>query len=166
MYLEEFAACTRDLLETEMVQSMVQWGHHGEVSCLDHSLFVAVTSFRIGKKLGLDVSAIGRAGLLHDLYLYHKRDKTAHEGLQCFDHPVLAVKNAKKITKLSEKEENIILSHMWPCGGALPRSPEAVVVNLVDTFCAVLEFTKAYRPFALREALYGMEGMERGQYFG
>lgn len=156
MYLEEFFDLTEDLLETEQVCSMAQWGHHGDVSCLDHSLFVAVASFRIGKVLGFDVSAIARAGLLHDLYLYHKRDKTAHEGWQCFDHPVIAAENAEKLTDLSEKERNIILSHMWPCGGALPRSREAVLVNLVDTGCAVLEFLKAYEPLAIRERLYSM----------
>lgn len=154
MDLEEFFQLTEDLLFTEEVMSMGNWKHHGEVTCLEHSLFVAYTSYRIGKKLKLDVAAIARAGLLHDLYLYHKRDKTAHSGWQCFDHPKIAVENGKKLTALSPKEENIILAHMWPCGGKLPRSWEAVLVNGVDTSCAILEFLKAYHPKTLPERLF------------
>lgn len=77
-----------------------------------------------------------RGGLLHDLYLYNSKDKSAHPGWQCFDHPRAAAKNAQALTDLSPKEKNIILSHMWPLGGALPRSPEAWLVDLVDTICA------------------------------
>lgn len=141
-----FTEITRDLWETEEVQSMAQWKHHGEITCLQHSMSVAVSSYRIACKLGLDGSATARAGLLHDLYLYHKRDRSAHSGNQCFDHPKIAAKNAKKITELSEKEENIIRAHMWPFGGPMPKSPEAVLVNVVDTVCAVGEFLHLYRP--------------------
>ena len=56
------------------------------------------------------------------------------------------------MTKLSDKERNIILSHMWPLGGALPRSLEALLVDLVDTFCAGLELSHIYHPGRLREA--------------
>lgn len=136
----EFCQVTQDLLEHPQVISMAQWLHHGKVTCLAHSLFVAVTAYKIGKKLHLDTTALARAGLLHDFYLYHKRDKSAHEGLQCFDHPKIAVENAKKITDLSEKEENIILSHMFPFGACPPKSLEAILVNGVDTFAALLEF--------------------------
>lgn len=137
----EFVAVTEDLLLQPQVQSMEQWHHHNKTTCLEHSLYVAVTAFRIGKTLGLDTRAIARAGLLHDFYLYHKRDKTAHSGWQCFDHPGIAVGNAKQITVLSAKEENIILAHMWPFGKVFPKSPEAMLVNLVDTLAAAQEFT-------------------------
>ena len=90
---------------------------------------------------------------LHDLYLYDPRDKSAHPGSQCFDHPRAAARNAEQVTKLSDKERNIILSHMWPLGGALPRSLEALLVDLVDTFCAGLELSHIYHPGRLREKL-------------
>ncbi len=141
--LEEFVQITKDLLGTEQVQSMAQWGQHGKVSCLAHSLFVATTAHKMAKRLGMDTVATARGALLHDLYLYHKRDRSAHSGIQCFDHPKIAAKNAAKITKLTDKEENIILSHMWPLG-AMPKSPEAVLVNLADTFCAVVEFLNLF----------------------
>lgn len=164
MNLDEFVDMTGDLLATEEVLSMGQWGHHGDVSCLDHSLFVATVSSRIGKVFGLDASAVARAGLLHDLYLYHKRDKSAHEGWQCFDHPKIACENAGKITELSQKEENIIKAHMWPCGGEVPRSLEAVLVNVVDTACAFFEFSKIYRPQKITGAIFGDKAINNKNY--
>ncbi len=149
-----FVEITQDLLRSAAVQSMAQWKHHGEVSCLDHSLSVAVTSFRLAKKYQLDQVTVARAGLLHDLYLYHKRDKSAHAGLQCIDHPKIAVENAKKITQLSAKEEHCILAHMWPFGGPIPQGKEAWLVNWVDTFSAAGEFSKLCHPASLRGEVY------------
>ncbi len=137
----QFFNLAQDLLSDPTVLSMDQWLHHGKITCLEHSLFVAYISYRIGDFFHLDTQALARAGILHDFYLYHKRDKTAHQGLQCFDHPVIAVENAKKITNLSAKEENIILSHMWPFCACLPKSLEAILVNTVDTCAAFLEFS-------------------------
>ena len=72
------------------------------------------------KVLGLEGSGdAARGGLLHDLYLYDSKDKSAHPGWQCFDHPRAAARNAGELTWLSDKERNIILSHMWPLGGKL-----------------------------------------------
>ncbi len=156
--LEEFGHIVEDLLETEAVQSMAQWLHHGKVSCLDHTVSVAFVSFRVAKRLGLDKEAVARAGLLHDLYLYHKRDKSKHTGLQSVDHPKIAVVNARKITTLSEKEENIILAHMWPFAGfagAMPKSMEAHLVNLADTILAAGEFCNITKGRQWRRELYG-----------
>ena len=87
---------------------------------MDHSLFVAFSTYRVARLLHMDVRAAVRGALLHDLYLYDSKDKSAHPGNQCFDHPRFAARNAAALTALSEKERNIILSHMWPLGGALP----------------------------------------------
>lgn len=157
--LVKFAEICRDLLESEEVRSMEQWLHHGKVSCLDHSVAVALTSYSIARKLGLDGEAVARAGLLHDFYLYHKRDKSKHSGLQAVDHPIIAVQNAKKITHLSAKEENIILAHMWPFAafwGAMPQSIEAHLVNLVDTAMAAVEFAGLSHGKETRLRLYGL----------
>lgn len=57
------------------------------------------------------------------------------------------------MTELTQKERNIILSHMWPLGGQLPRSWEAWLVDVVDTLCAGLELAGICRPQRLRERL-------------
>ncbi len=152
-YMCEFIQTTEELLDSDQVRMMGRWKHHGPISTLDHSLFVAYLSFRAARALGLDERAAARGGLLHDLYLYDSKDKSAHPGLQCFDHPRAAARNAEEITELSSKERNIILSHMWPLGGALPRSREAFLVDLVDTLCAGLEVARIYHPGRLRERL-------------
>ena len=149
----EFLFLTRELLDSDQVRMMGRWKHHGPVTTLDHSLFVAFSSYRLARFLGLDVRAAARGGLLHDLYLYDSRDKSAHPGNQCFDHPRAAARNAAGLTDLSDKERNIILSHMWPLGGQLPRSREAWLVDLVDTVCATLELVRICRPSRLRERL-------------
>ncbi len=149
----EFLQLTRELLDSDQVRMMGRWRHHGPVTTLDHSLFVAYNAYRAARLLRLDVRAAARGGLLHDLYLYDSRDKSAHPGNQCFDHPRAAARNAAGLTDLSDKERNIILSHMWPLGGAFPRSWEAWLVDLVDTVCAALELTRIYRPSRLRERL-------------
>lgn len=115
-HLLEFCRLTGELLESEPVRMMGRWQHHGRITTLDHSLFVAYLSFRAARWLRLDERAAARGGLLHDLYLYDPRDKSAHPGSQCFDHPRAAARNAEQVTKLSDKERNIILSHMWPLG--------------------------------------------------
>ena len=152
-YLEEFCRTTEELLGSDAVRMMGRWKHHGHISTLDHSLFVAYCSYRAARALRLDETAAARAGLLHDLYLYDSRDTSAHPGWQCFDHPRAAARNAAELTALSEKERNIILSHMWPLGGQLPRSWEAWLVDLVDTLCAGLELAHIYHPGRLRERL-------------
>lgn len=152
-HLSSFCQTTGDLLHSHPVRSMAQWAHHGPITCLDHSLFVAYLSYRAARILGLDARAAARGGLLHDLYLYDPRDRSAHPGNQCFDHPRAAARNAGELTELSPKEHNIILSHMWPLGGAMPRSAEALLVDLVDTVCAGMELAGIYRPARLREKL-------------
>ena len=148
-----FLKVVGDLLTSDQVQSMSQLNHHGKVTCFDHSLFVSYLSFRAARFLKLDYRAAARGGLLHDLYLYNSKDKSAHPGWQCFDHPVAAWRNARELTELSQKEENIILSHMWPLARFRPRSREAALVDFVDTLCATLELCRIYRPIRLRANL-------------
>ena len=138
-----FLRCVEPLLDSPQVNSMKQWRHHFSVTCYEHSLFVSYVAFRLARYLGWDYRAAARAGLLHDLYLYDPADRAAHPGNQCFDHPKIAAENAAKLTKLTSKEENIIRSHMWPLSPVPPRSPEAWLVDLVDTVCACLELTLA-----------------------
>ena len=152
-YMCEFIQTTQELLDSDQVRMMGRWKHHGHISCLDHSLFVAYLSYRTARALGLDEKAAARGGLLHDLYLYDPKDKSAHPGNQCLDHPRAAARNAEELTALSAKERNIILSHMWPLGGAMPRSVEALLVDLVDTLCAGIEFARFYHPARLRQHL-------------
>lgn len=146
-----FCSCVEDLLGTEEVRSMRTIPHHPCCNCYEHSVFVAYVAFRLARRFGLDYCMAARCGLLHDLYLYNAREKGSHPGNQCFYHPVAAARNAGILCGgLSEKEENIILSHMWPLSRYLPRSREAAVVSLADKMCATVEVVQIWRWMEMR----------------
>ena len=46
-HLNEFCRTTRELLASEQVRSMGRWNHHGRITTLDHSLFVAYWSYPV-----------------------------------------------------------------------------------------------------------------------
>ena len=61
-HLLEFCRLTGELLESEPVRMMGRWQHHGRITTLDHSLFVAYLSFRAARWLRLDERAAARGG--------------------------------------------------------------------------------------------------------
>lgn len=134
-----YLCCVEDLLSTEQVVSMRQWKHHFSATTYDHSLFVSYVAFRLAKRFDCDYRAVARTALLHDLYLYDSHDSSSYTGNHCFDHPFAALRNARALLEMNEKEENIIASHMWPLSRVMPHSKEALIVNLADKFCASLE---------------------------
>jgi len=147
----EFVETVSDLLENEKVKQLRKIEHHLSLSCYEHSVFVAYMSFCLAKKLGADRRCAARAGLLHDLYLYDTSD-VSHT-YHCFNHANHALLNARTVCDLSGKEENIILSHMWPLSRALPRSCEAVIVTMCDKYCASAEFLHIWQMMKIRRRL-------------
>lgn len=151
---QSFLDCVDDLLADSRVRSMRDIPHHPGCNCYEHSVFVAYVAFRLARRWGLDYRMAARGGLLHDLYLYNAHIPGTHPGNQCFDHPVAALRNARALCGgLSEKEENIILSHMWPLARRRPRSAEAAVVNLADKFCATVEVFQIWRRMRMRQVV-------------
>lgn len=134
----EFANTARPLLDLPEVAKLAQYNHHRGKNRLDHVKEVAYLSFRWGKKLSLDTRAIIRGALLHDLFYYD----WPHEGprLHGFRHHTIALENARSITRLTEKEADIIKKHMWPLTVIPPRHMESLLVSLVDTFCSARDY--------------------------
>ena len=90
------------------------------------------------------VKSFGRAGahgaLLHDYYLYSIEEKGLSAYVHGTRHPQIAVENAQKDFSLTEKELNIIRSHMWPLTlFHVPRSKEAALVCMADKYVASRE---------------------------
>ena len=50
-----------------------------------------------------------------------------------------ALANARERFSLTEKEEDIILRHMWPLTITPPRFPESYVVVMFDKYCSLME---------------------------
>ena len=53
-FMREFVETTGELLGSDQVRMMGRWKHHGPITTLDHSLFVAYLSRRAARALGLD----------------------------------------------------------------------------------------------------------------
>ncbi len=134
----EFIKTARPLLEHPGVARLSQCEHHRGKTRLEHVKEVAYLSFLWGKRFSLDCDSIVRGALLHDLFYYD----WLREGprLHGFRHHNIALKNARTITSLSQKEEDIIKRHMWPLTVIPPRYVESLIVSLVDTFCCARDY--------------------------
>lgn len=135
----EYLAIVGDLLATEEVKSLAGFTQHHYSTRLEHSIAVSYISYRLAKKMGCDAKATARAGLLHDLFYYDWRTEEYTGGSHAYVHPRVAVKNAEKITELTDKEKDIIIKHMWLATIAFPKYKESYIVTMVDKYCAINE---------------------------
>lgn len=101
----EYMSYVADLLETEAVKKLANFVQHMNSTRLEHSISVSYYSYKLAKKWGGDARATARAGLLHDLFYYDWRTTKFDEGTHAYMHPRIAVKNAEKITELSDLEK-------------------------------------------------------------
>jgi len=134
----------KEILEHPVVLQMKQFNHHSQTSCYQHCVHVAYYCYIIARKLKMDEKALMKAGLLHDLFLYdwHDYKPGKNERLHGFEHPNKALYNAHKYFKLTRKEGDIIVKHMFPLTLSLPSYKESYVIVMVDKFvttCEVLD---------------------------
>ena len=135
----EFNKCVKDIITNPDFLKLNNFSQHIKTSRLQHSINVAYYSFLVCKFLKLDYKSAARAGLLHDFYLYDWRKEKQPEGYHAKAHAIIALRNAKKITRLNKIEENSILRHMWPLTLVPPIYPESIIVSLMDKYCALFE---------------------------
>ncbi len=136
---QEYIACIRDLIDHDMVRSMKNYIQHGDIDCLEHSLYVSYSGYLVCRRMGLDYRSAARGGLLHDFFLYDWHIKGSHEGLHGFTHPRVALENANKLFCLNAMEKDIILKHMWPMTIKPPKYKETCIVIAADKYCASME---------------------------
>lgn len=136
-----------DLLESDIVQEMKKYTHHGNTTCFQHCLNVSYYNYRICKFFSLNERAGARAGLLHDLFLYdwHTYIRAKGERLHGFTHAKTALNNVKKHFYVSDLESDIIEKHMFPLNlFSVPRYRETLVIVFTDKLCGAMEVL-AYR---------------------
>jgi len=73
------------------------------------------------------------------LYLYDWRITTLTDGRHGFVHPRIALDNAASVFELNEIEKDIVLKHMFPLTWQAPSYKEALIVCMVDKYCATKE---------------------------
>lgn len=135
----------KDLIISNPICSMKKFRQHGSVDCLSHSILVSYLSYLIAYKYNLDYVSAGRAGLLHDLFLYDTKKDLSIMPYHLVTHASIALKNALENFALNDKEKNIIESHMWPLGNVVPGTKEAFLVNLMDKLSMVIECLGLYK---------------------
>lgn len=136
---KEYMSYVEDLLQQPEVRQLREYNHHYYNNRLNHSIAVSYYSYLVAKQVNADARAVARAGLLHDLYFYHREE--AKEILNGHSHnashPQIALKNAEHLTELSDIERDIIVSHMWGATRRRPKYKESYIVTLMDKYCAI-----------------------------
>ena len=143
---EEYLFIINNIMENKEFKKIDNIKHHNTTR-LDHSIKVSYYSYIIAKSLRLDYKEVARGGLLHDFYT----DKISEcskikDKIKLFStkHPKDAVINASNQFNLSEKEINIIESHMFPVDYRIPKYAESWIVSIVDKMLSVGEFSKKF----------------------
>ena len=140
---EKYLLIIDDILKNDEFKKMENIKHHNTTR-LNHSLKVSYFSYKVAKLLKLDYKEVARAGLLHDFYSEEIskcskiKDKVLLFSTQ---HPNKAVINAKNNFELSEKEINIIETHMFPISYKVPKYAESWIVSIVDKVTSTGEFS-------------------------
>lgn len=118
----EYILLVKKMLDCPQVVQMSQYIQHGTTTCLEHSINVSYLSYLYCRRHGLNSCAAARGGLLHG-----------------FNHPRVALENAKKLFNLSPLECDIILRHMWPLTITPPRYKETFIIVWFDKYCSTME---------------------------
>lgn len=140
-----FSETLRELEERPEILLLKQYRQHKIADTFTHSHNVAVCAHYLAVrwKKQVNMKELATGAMLHDYYLYNVKESGLTDYQHGIRHPVTALKNAEKIFELSEKEKNIIVSHMWPLPfSKKPACMEAWLVSMADKYCA---FQEMYR---------------------
>ena len=144
----EFLKKLQEFENLPEIQLLKKYSQHRGNTTFQHCRNVTVYSFLLARRwnIDVDVDALITAGMLHDYYLYNTKDMDISDYQHGVTHPKTAIKNAEKHFELNGKVRNIIASHMWPLPfSPLPRSREAVLINIADKYCAFMEMCRGIR---------------------
>ena len=139
-YRKEFIDIVNPILENGEFLKTKQKNHHG-INRFDHLMRVSYFSYIITRVLKLNYKETARAGLLHDFFTDETKGSSQIKSLR--KHPTYALENAKKHFKLTDREEDIIKTHMFPVTFTPPKYMESWIVDIVDDAASVYERYKS-----------------------
>lgn len=139
-----YYSCVCDLINSNELAKLKDITHHISTTRFQHCLNVSYYSWLVCRKFHLNARSAARAGLLHDLFYYDRKEYNAsrnkwqpsHSAM----HAQLAAENAEALTYITNLERDMIEKHMWPMTKQLPKYKETYVITMIDKYCAVLEF--------------------------
>lgn len=145
----KYLSIVNDILEHQEFQKTKDIVHHG-MNRYDHSVRVSYYSYKITNFLKLSSEETARGALLHDFF-FDDNEKIGYNKERAevlVNHPKYALQNANKYFSISDKEANIIVSHMFPVAPTVPRYLESWIVDFVDDIVSIYE-----RVFSLSKEL-------------
>lgn len=139
-----YYSCISDIVDSPELERLKDIPHHISTTRFQHCLNVSYYSYIICRKFRLDARSAARAGLMHDLFYYDRKEYNSErkkwQPRHSRRHSDIALRNADMLTDLSDLERDIIEKHMWPVTRPVPSYKETYVITFVDKYCAVLEF--------------------------
>ena len=135
----EFHAIIDPLISDRRIQQLKQFSHHIRTTRYDHSLHVALVTYRLCHFFHANTLEAVQAAMMHDLFFYEWRDHR-DIGPHTKVHPIVACENAKQILPLTPLMEDAIVNHMWPLSGQRPSYIESWIISIVDKYCAAIEY--------------------------
>ncbi|MBO5103979.1 MAG: HDIG domain-containing protein [Ruminococcus sp.] len=139
----EYYDCICDIINSCELEPLKDITHHISTTRFQHCLNVSYYSYALCRKLGLNARSAARAGLLHDLFYYDRKEYNSMREKGQFSHSrmhsLIALRNAEHLTDITPLERDIIEKHMFPLTINLPKYRESYVITLIDKYCAVLE---------------------------
>ncbi|MDO4285992.1 MAG: HD domain-containing protein [Eubacteriales bacterium] len=124
------------------ILAMREFPQHGSCNTYDHSVSVAEHAYLLAQLLHVQVDeqVLARGAMLHDFYLYNIQESGRSAWEHGTKHPEIALRNAEQFYELTERERDIIYSHMWPLTLThIPHCRESVLISMADKYCALRE---------------------------
>ena len=132
------------LKNNKHILDMHKYRQHGETDTYQHSCNVAVIALKIAMFFNIKddkIMNIIKGSMLHDFYLYdYHGHRNTSEGFHAFVHSKIALRNAQKYFNINKRQQNIIISHMFPATiFYVPKYIESWIVNISDKYCTIRE---------------------------
>ena len=136
-----FSSIVKDITDNKHFNLLNTELHHG-ITRYQHSMRVAVWTYKIGNKLHLkNIEDVTRAALLHDFYVNDDL-VTDNSAKALREHPSVALTNSKKYFDINKTQEDIIVNHMFPCTLTMPKTKEGWLVSGVDKIVGTYEMLR------------------------
>lgn len=135
------------MLNHSTIKQMKNYPHHKTITTHFHSVYVAYSCHKVARILGINSRELTRAAIMHDLYLYDWHTEK-HDELHAWYHPKMAVINAEKyVEKLTDKQRDMMLAHMWPLHIMPPKSIDGFILTFCDKHCANMDLITSSKSF-------------------
>lgn len=138
----EFCSLIKQVIENEEFQKTKQISHHG-ITRYEHLMRVSYYSYKITKFLKLNYRETTRASILHDFFLEETKEDNKVSALR--RHPRYALEKSLNYFELTDREQDIIATHMFPVTFKPPKYLESWIVDLVDDVAGIYEKTYSIR---------------------